>query len=285
MAMNAQRIQLPFFFVALACLLLGGCDRDKGGRDASTSSNGQAAPGAGPGDVTINVAAAADLKFALPQLIDAFTAAHPGLRVTATFGSSALLFNQLSSKAPFDLFLSADLGYPRKLVEMGLAPRGSVFQYGRGQIVVWVVNESRLDVEKLGLEALLDPAVKSIAVANPDLAPYGRAAVAALKSRGVYDKVRDRLVFGENIAQTAQLVRGGSADVGIIARSLAVAPEMKSAGRFHVISPDEYPPIEQGGVILPWGQHAAEAKLFKDFIVSPASGAMLKASGIAPPEE
>src|SRR5262245_32839587 len=165
----------------------------------------------------VRVAAAADLQYAFAEVLAAFEQAKPGIRVKVTHGSSGNFFAQLSKRGPFDVFLSADSAYPRKLVEQGLAPEGSVFPYAVGRIVVWVPAGSKLDLEKDGLQALLDPAVKKVAIANPRHAPYGRAAVAALEKAGIYDEVKGRLALAENIAQAAQFVGSGAADAGIIA--------------------------------------------------------------------
>jgi molybdate transport system substrate-binding protein len=164
----------------------------------------------------VRVAAASDLKFALDEMLEAFHAHHSDIHAQVTYGSSGNFFAQLSNRAPFDLFLSADVEYPRKLIEQGLAPKDTEFLYGVGRIVVWVPRPSPLDLERLGMQALLDPSVRKIAIANPKHAPYGRAAEAAMKTLGVYDKAQERLVFGENIAQTAQFVQSGAADLGIM---------------------------------------------------------------------
>src|SRR5262249_16706677 len=149
-------------------------------------------------------------------------------------------------------FFSADMEYPRRLIEQGLAPRESAFVYAVGHLVVWVPRDSPLDIEKLGMQALLDPSVRKIAIANPRHAPYGRAAEAALKTAGLYDKLRERLVFGDNVAQTAQFVQTGSADAGLIALSLALAPTLRTSGHYWKIPMDLYPRMEQGGIILSW---------------------------------
>jgi molybdate transport system substrate-binding protein len=180
----------------------------------------------------VAVAAASDLQFAFDQIAAEFKERQPAIEVKITYGSSGGFFAQLSNKAPFDLFLSADVDYPRKLIEQGQALEQTLFLYGVGQIVVWVPNESEIDVEKLGLESLLDRSVQKIAIANPRHAPYGRAAEAAMKHAGIYEQVKDRLVLGENISQTAQFVESGAADVGIIALSLALAPTLKDRGAF-----------------------------------------------------
>jgi molybdate transport system substrate-binding protein len=227
----------------------------------------------------VNVAAAADLKFALDDIVAAFGAVHPDVNVKVTYGSSSVFYNQLTSKAPFDLFLSADRDYPRNLIAQDLAPQDSEFQYGVGRIVVWVPTVSKLDLDKLGVQVLLDPSVRKIAVANPAHAPYGRAAEAAMKKLGVYEQAQSRLVLGENIAQTAQFVQTGSADIGIVALSLAVAPTMKDTGRYWEVPVDAYPRMEQSGVILSWAQDPQAAGHLRDYLVSPAGKAVLARYG------
>ena len=152
--------------------------------------------------------------------------------------------------APFDLFLSADLSYPKKLVAAGVADGATEFLYSRGYLVLWVPKASPIPVEQLGMKALLHPAAKKVAIANPRVAPYGRAAEAALAKLGMLEALQPRLVFGENIAQTAQFVQTGAADIGILALSLAKAPVMAAAGRFWALPEDAHPPLDQGGVIL-----------------------------------
>jgi molybdate transport system substrate-binding protein len=220
-----------------------------------------------PGARRVRIAAAADLKFALDEIITRYKATQPGVDITVTYGSSGNFFQQLSNKAPYDLFLSADAEYPKKLVEAGQAVKGSEFLYARGRIVLWVRNDSTLDIERRGLNALLDPAVQKVAIANPRVAPYGRAAEAALKSAGIYDQVQDRLVLGENIAQTAQFAESGAADVGLIALSLAAAPAMKDKGRYSPVPAELHPPIEQGGAILAWAEDPAATRAFRDYLV------------------
>jgi molybdate transport system substrate-binding protein len=161
-----------------------------------------------PAAVQLFIAAAADLTFTLDDLVRQFEDDHPATKVTVTYGSSGSFFAQLRSGAPFDLFFSADMAYPRKLAEAGLGA-DDVFFYAIGHIVVWVPKDSPLDVDKLGVKALLEPTVRKIAIANPEHAPYGRAAVAALKALNVYDQVASRLVYGENICQSAILVQSG----------------------------------------------------------------------------
>jgi molybdate transport system substrate-binding protein len=243
------------------------------------------APEPPAGKRQVRVAAAADLKFALEDLVQAFGERHPQIEAKVTYGASGSLFAQLNNRAPFDLFLSADIEYPRKLAEQGLADRDSEFLYAVGHLVVWVPNSSRVDVEKLGIKALLDPSIKKVAIANPRTAPYGRGAEAALKSLGVYDDVKDKLVLGENIAQTAQFVQTGSADAGVIALSLALAPPMRDQGRYWEVPLDAYPRLEQGGVILSWAQDRQAAAELRSFLLGAEGRAVLKRYGFVLPGE
>ncbi|MDC0713017.1 molybdate ABC transporter substrate-binding protein [Stigmatella sp. ncwal1] len=230
---------------------------------------------------TLTIAAASDLKFALDEFLKEFRARHPGAEVKATYGSSGNFLAQISQGAPFDVFLSADVAYPRELANKGLVDDSGVFLYAVGRIVVWVPNGSSLPVETLGLKALEDPAAKRIAIANPQHAPYGRAAEAALKSQGVYDAVKDKLVLGENIAQAAQFVQSGAADVGIIALALALAPAMKDQGRSWEVPLEAYPRMEQGGAILKGARDVALAKQFREELLGAEGRALLKRYGFS----
>ncbi len=234
--------------------------------------------------VEVTVAAAADLKFALDELVAEFRTNQPAIQIKVTYGSSGNFYAQLQNKAPFDLYFSADVAYPRKLAEAGLALDTNVFLYAVGRIVVWTPTNSPLDVQTLGIQSLLVPAVKKIAVANPKHAPYGVAAVAAMKSLQVYDRAVTNLVFGENIAQTAQFVQSGAADIGIIALSLAIAPQMRDSGRYWEIPLDAYPKMEQGGIILNYTKDAKAARVFRDFVLDEHGRTVLKRFGFFLPE-
>jgi molybdate transport system substrate-binding protein len=236
-------------------------------------------------ELTVSVAAAADLKFALDDLVKEFHRAHPGTHVDVSYGSSGNFFAQLSNHAPFDVFFSADVDYPRQLAEQGLADKDSLFIYAVGHLVVWVRRDSPLDVEKLGIQALLDPSVKKVAIANPKHAPYGRAAEAALKKLGVYDKVEGRLVYGENVAQAAEFIDTGAADVGLIALSLALAPAPRDRGRYWEVPLDAYPRLEQGGIILSWAHDREAAEALRAFVLSSEGKAILKRYGFFLPQE
>ena len=233
---------------------------------------------------TNTVAAAADLRFALDQIAADFQKRHSNIAVRVSYGSSGNLFTQIDNGAPFDLFLSADIDFPRKLIEQKKAVADSLFSYAIGRVVVWVPNDSPIDVEKLGIKALLNPSVRKIAIANPEHAPYGHAAVAAMKKLGVYDKVSDKLVLGENIAQAAQFVESGAADIGLIALSLAVSPKMKSEGHYWEVPLDAYPRLEQGGVVISASKQPDLARQFRAAMVRPQGRETLRRYGFILPE-
>jgi len=225
----------------------------------------------------ITVAAAADLQFAMQDIAEQFQK-ETGKNVKLIFGSSGSFFQQIQNGAPFDVFFSADLNYPKKLEAARLTEPGSYYQYANGRIVIWVLKDSVLDVSS-GLKSLLNPNIKKIAVANPQHAPYGQAAVAAMQKEGIYDKVKDKFVLGENISQTASFVVSGSADVGIVALSLALSPIMKDKGRYVEIPTDEYPPIQQAGVVLSSSKNKQVAKQFLSFIRTTAAADTLRRYG------
>lgn len=214
----------------------------------------------------ITVAAAADLQFAMQGIGKQFQK-ETGKNVKLIFGSSGSFFEQLQNGAPFDMFFSANLDYAKKLEASGLTEPGSFYQYAKGKIVIWVLNDSTLDLSS-GLRSLLNPTIKKIAVANPQHAPYGQAAVAAMQKEGIYDQVKDKFVLGENISQTASFVVSGSADVGIVALSLALSPTMSDKGRYVEIQTSEYPAIEQACVILRSSKDKETARRFLAFIKS-----------------
>lgn len=242
-----------------------------------------AAP-AGAAPRTVRAAAASDLKFALDEIVAAFERAEPGIDVRVTYGSSGNFFAQLGQKAPFDIFFSADIEYPRRLVAAKKARAETLFPYAIGQVVVWVPKNSSLDPRRDGMQTLADARVRKIAIANPKHAPYGKAAEAALKHFGIYEKVRGKLVLGENISQTAQFVDSGAADVGIIALSLAMAPALRDRGRAWPVPLDAYPTLEQGGVILSWASDREAAEKVRAFVMGPRGREILARYGFGLPK-
>lgn len=231
----------------------------------------------------VRVAAASDLQFALADIAAAFEAAHPRIHIDAAYGSSGTYHAQILQGAPFDVFLSADMDYPRDLIAKGRGANEGAFVYAIGRIVVWVPRRSPIDIERLGIDALKDSRIHHVAIANPRHAPYGRAAEAALRHFGLAALVTPKLVFGENVAQAAQFVDSGAAEVGIIARSLALAPPMRGKGRFRDIPADAHPRMEQGGLVLNTARDADAAKLFRGFLTSPAGTATLARYGFVLP--
>lgn len=232
---------------------------------------------------TLAIASAADLKFAMEDCVGTFRMAHPDTEVKVIYGSSGNLCAQIANGAPFDLFLSADKKFPDALIAEGHAVADSLFSYALGRLVVWVPKDSPIDAGKLGMASLKEPSAKKIAIANPDHAPYGQAAVAAMKSLGVYEDVKPRLVLGENVAQTAQFVESGAADLGIIALSLAMAPVMSEKGRFWEVPRNTFPPLIQSGVITRQAENSKAAAQFTDFLRSPAGREILKNFGFVMP--
>jgi molybdate transport system substrate-binding protein len=272
-------------FALLLCVI--GCGPTADNKSAPTSNPPETKSTTSTQPRELTVAAASDLKFAFDELTSEFERTHPNVHLTVTYGSSGKFFEQLSNRAPFDLFLSADIDYPRKLIEQGLATRDTEFSYAFGHLVVWVPKDSSLDVEQRGIECLLDPAVHKIAIANPKFAPYGRAALAALKSLDVYDRIEDRdhrLVLGDNIAQTAQWVETGAADIGLIAQSLAMSPSLRDKGRSWLVPETAHPPLEQGGVILSWAKNREAAEALRLFMTSKAGRLILEKYGFTVPK-
>lgn len=233
---------------------------------------------------TLAVAAAADLQFALGEIAVAFER-KTGSVVKLSFGASGSFVAQITAGAPFDLFFSADEDYPKRLIEAGLALSKSFYRYADGRLVLWVPSDSPIDVAREGMQALLHPSVRRIALANPAHAPYGRAAVAALRSSGLYDRLQSRLVFGENISQAAQFVQSGNAEIGLLSQSQAVAPPLKERGRFWLVPAEAAPPLHQAVVILRRSQEGALAQSLIDFIKAKEGEGILLRHGFALPPE
>jgi molybdate transport system substrate-binding protein len=231
----------------------------------------------------IAVAAASDLSAVLQELAGNYEK-HMGVKVKLSFGASGSLKQQIENGAPFDVFFSADMDYPRQLISRGEAETTSLYRYAVGKLVLWVPADSGLDVEHKGLNVLTDPRVKKIAIANPQHAPYGRAAAAAMKHVGLYEQVSDRLVIGENVSQAAQFVESGNAQVGFVALAFAAAPAMRGKGRYWQIPAEAYPPLDQGVVLLSRSQHKKEAASFLEYIKSSTAVALLQRYGLALPE-
>jgi molybdate transport system substrate-binding protein len=227
----------------------------------------------------VRVAAAADLQTAMPEIVSAFRR-ETGFEVDVTYGSSGNFVAQIENGAPLDVFFSADRSYPEKLRADGFAEKGRV--YGVGKIVLWVPEGSPLRPERDGWSALVDPSVERIAIANPEHAPYGRAAVAALAKAGFYERVKPKLVYGENVAQAAQFVQSGNAQAGILARSLTFSPGLRK-GKSWEVPPGLYAPIEQSVAVLKRARDNRAAQEFVRFVVDGPGSRLLAKSGFEPP--
>lgn len=230
----------------------------------------------------LSVAAASSLKLPLEELKRSFEAANPGIAVSMTLGASGAFFAQLQQGAPFDLFLSADRDYPRKLVAAGLAGPDGERVYAIGRLVAWTPKGSPIDLGKRGLAALAGPEVTKLAIANPAVAPWGRAAEAALRSAGILDAVRARLVLGQSVGQAAQFASTGAADAALLPRSLTFAPEL-AGGQIFDVPLDAYPTPEQSAVVVAGAAHAGAARAFLGFITGPDGRAILARFGFAVP--
>ncbi|HEY6253505.1 MAG TPA: molybdate ABC transporter substrate-binding protein [Candidatus Angelobacter sp.] len=221
----------------------------------------------------LKIAAASDLTAAMQKIAAAFTR-QTGVQVKFSFGSSGNFFAEIRNGAPFDVFLSADRSYPDTLDQSGRADQGTTI-YAKGKLVLWTSNGSTVDLSAEELRALTGPKVSKVAIANPEHAPYGRAAVAAMVHFKVYDQVKPKLVLGENVSQAAQFAQSGNADVAIIALSLALSDTMKKTGRYALVALDSYPPLEQAAMVLHSSQYKKDAHRFVDFLLSPAAQKIL----------
>lgn len=234
------------------------------------------------GAQTLTVAAAADLQFAMQDIAARFQK-ETGTAVKVVYGSSGNFFQQLRNGGPFDLFFSANVDYAQRLEAAGLAEPGSLYEYATGRLVLWAAKDSKVDLAK-GLRGLASPSVRKIAIANPEHAPYGQAAVAAMGAEAVYDQLSGKFVLGENISQAASFALSGAADAGVLALSLAVSPNMKDRGHYVEIPPSEYPPIRQACVILKSSANKREAQRFVNFMKTPQIADVLKNYGFGVPQ-
>jgi molybdate transport system substrate-binding protein len=229
----------------------------------------------------ITIAAAADLKFAMDEIVTTFEAAHPADQVDVVYGSSGKFHTQIQQGAPYDLFFSADIAFPRALAKAGFAA-SEVKPYAFGRIVLWSAD---MDASKMTLASLTDPKIARIAIANPKHAPYGKRAEEALRASGLWQKVKPKLVYGENIAHTAQFVQTGNAQAGIIALALAVNPELAKKGGYWLIPDKLHEPLEQGFIVTKRAARNALATRFADYMGSQPARAVMTRYGFVLPGE
>lgn len=236
------------------------------------------------GAQTLRVAAASNLQFVLPDLAAQYEK-QSGVKLAITYGSSGNFVAQIQNGAPFDLFLSADMQYPQKLIDAKLAAPDSLQQYAVGHLILWLPKDSPLNFSNGALNTLLDPRVQRIAIANPEYAPYGRVAVTVLRHAGLYDQIKSKLVFGENISQAAQFVQSGSAQAGLIALSLAFSPAMKGGTYRGVASVNLDRQLTQAAVVLESAGNKQAAGSFLAFLKTSTARKILRHYGFSSPDE
>jgi molybdate transport system substrate-binding protein len=229
------------------------------------------------------VAAAADLSYCIDELAAAFRKDAPEAELKVSTGASGNFFAQIRNGAPFEVFLSADMDYPAQLARLGVADGATLTPYARGRIALWSLDNT-LDLAQ-GMAVLRAPAVTRIAIANPATAPYGRAAKAALERDGLWAAVQPKLVIGENIAQTAQFVQSGNAQVGIISLATLRSPKMAGVGHSYLIPDQGLAPIAQGAIVTRRGAGNPLAARFVHFLGTPAARAILARNGFSLPEQ
>src|SRR6202167_3023767 len=271
--------RIPRLLIAVVVLAASLCvsARVSGGVSA-------AAPTDEKGLKEITVAAAADLSVALKEIAANYEK-QSGVQVKLSFAASGALTQQIQNGAPFDVFFSADMDYPRQLIADGHADGATLYRYAVGRLVLWVPKDSPLDVEHKGMDVLLDPSVKKISIGNPAHAPYGRASAAVLRHYGLYEKVSDRLVLGENISAAAQFAESGNAQVGFVALAHAITPSMQGKGKYWVVPAEAYPMLDQGVVLISHAAHRQDAEAFLEFVKSAEATAVLRRYGFSLPDQ
>jgi molybdate transport system substrate-binding protein len=233
------------------------------------------AASAEPAPRKLAVAASANLRLALVEIAGAFERRNPGVKVEPTFGATGALQAQIQGGSPFDLFLGADRASADRLQAAGLA-RGEPFHYANGKLVLWIANPARVDPGVLGLAAVSNPGVKKIAIANPELAPYGAAAEEALRSAGILDTTRPKFVVAESVVQVVQLATGGSAQAAFVPWSFVLVPPLAAQGRYVTVPAGAYKPILQHGVVLSGARDPRLAEEFVAFLRGPSGRTILE---------
>jgi molybdate transport system substrate-binding protein len=224
----------------------------------------------------VKIAAATNLRFVFEEIKTSYAKVDSKVNVSANFGSSGALLQQILNGAEFDIFMAADNSFPVKLKDQGAAS-GEIKTYASGKLVLW---SNTLDVSK-GMKMLTDPAIKRIAIAKPELAPYGDRAIECLKSAGLYEKVKDKIIYADNISQTAQFAQTGNAEVAFLAMSLTLTPEMK--GSTYRIDPKSYKPVEQAMVLVKTRKVNPEAAKFMKYILSDSCKPIFERNGYIAP--
>lgn len=250
---------------------------------AATFAGGlQAADPAPP--ASLSIAAAANLVYALDALDSEYNKGAPYVKVTTATGASGNLVAQIKNGAPYDVFLSADVDFPRALIGAGQADGKTLITFAVGRLVLWTTRAD-LDVSDIKA-AVRSPLVRKLAIANVTSAPYGRASKEAMERMGVWADAQPKLVVGENISQTAQFVETGNADAGFAALSLVLSPKLKEKGRWTEVPKGMYSALDQGAVVTAHGAKNPAAQGYVDFLKSPAAHHILEAYGYGfPPSD
>ena len=246
-----------------------------------TAARGADLPADAGRPAALSIAAAANFTPVLAELDRAFSRTEPGVAVTTATGASGSLFAQIRNGAPFDVFLSADLDFPRRLAQAGDADGASITRFATGRLVLWTTRPG-LALDSIA-GAVQDPRVRNLAIANPLTAPYGRAARQALDRLGLAAAAAPKLVTGENISQTAAFVSTGNADAGFVALSLVLAPKLKDRGHWIEVPAALYDPLDHAAVITNHGAANPEARRYLAFLLTPAARVILQRYGYGLP--
>lgn len=255
-------------FLICIILILSACDRSRSEETTVAS----------PETITLTVSGAADLTPAFQEIGAAFEA-ETGTKVIFNFGSTGQLAEQIKQGAAVDVFAAANIAFVDELEAEGLIIPETKALYAQGRITIWVTQDSPLTLETLA--DLTDPAIERIAIANPEHAPYGKAAQEALISAGVWDEVEDRLLLGENIAQTLSYAQTGEVDAAIVALSLSIP----SGGRWVLIPAELHNPLNQALAVIASTEHETEARAFADYVNSEAGRTIMRRYGFILPGE
>jgi molybdate transport system substrate-binding protein len=226
----------------------------------------------------VRIAAAGNLRYVLDDIKISYAEKHPDVKVDVILGASGALLQQILNGAQFDFYMAADKTFPDKLKEQGAAA-GDVKTYAFGKLALW---SSVVDVSK-GIDIVEDSSVVRIAVAKPDVAPYGERAVQCLQYYGLFDKVKDKIVYADNIAQAAQYASTGNAEVGFLALALVLAPDMKDKGKYFLLDTKSYKPVEQACVLVKTWERNSEASKFMDYVLSDAAKSIFEKYGFILP--
>jgi molybdate transport system substrate-binding protein len=230
---------------------------------------------------TITIVAASSIKFAMTDIVNKFNAEHRNDEIKTIYGASGKFAAQIQNGAPFDIFFAADTNFPQMLKKERLTSTDPVV-YAVGRLVIW---SSTTDATKLTLQKLSESTIRKLAIANPEHAPYGMRAKEAMKSARVWEKIQSKLVFGENVEHTAQMVSTGAADAGLIPLSLALNPAMVKQGGYSLIDDGLHEPLAQAFVITKRAKDSALARRFAAYFQAPESRKIIESYGFVVPKK